>query len=102
MKTLLFLLLFSAQLFAADKIIVTPTPQYLGGGSKIVVKDSAGKVTATGRTVERPKYLGGGTVTTITPVDGKKTTVIETQKPTYLGSGSAAIMNNYGINGVKN
>lgn len=90
MKTLLFLLLFSAQIFAADKVVVTPTPQYLGGGSKVVVKDSAGKTTATGRVVERPKYLGGGTVTTIKPVDGgKKAIIIQTPKPPYLGGGSS-------------
>jgi hypothetical protein len=89
MKNLLFLLLLSsAQLFAADKIIVSPTPKYLGGGSKIVVKNSSGKTTATGKTVERPSYLGGGSVTTITPVDGKKTTVVEVSKPKFLGGGS--------------
>jgi ABC-type Fe3+-hydroxamate transport system substrate-binding protein len=88
MKALLFLLLFSAQLFAADKITIVPTPKYLGGGSKVVVKDSSGKTVATGKTVERPVYLGGGSITTITPVDGKKTTVIETQKPKFLGGGS--------------
>jgi hypothetical protein len=88
MTRLLFLLLFSAQLFAADKIAVSPTPKYLGGGSKIVVKDSGGKTMATGKTVERPTYLGGGSVTTITPVNGKKTTVIKTPKPKYAGGGS--------------
>lgn len=88
MKILLFLLLFSAQLFAADKIIVTPQPRYMGGGSKVVVKDSSGKTVATGKTVERPKFAGGGTVTTITPVHGKKTTVVEAPKPKYAGGGS--------------
>lgn len=88
MKTLLFLLLFSAQIFAADKIVVTPTPKYLGGGSKIVVKNSSGKITATGKTVERPKYLGGGSVTTITSTSGQKHTFVENKKPQYLGGGT--------------
>lgn len=88
MKTLLFLILFSAQIFAADKIVVTPTPSYLGGGSKIVIKDSAGKVTATGKTVQRPSYLGGGSVTIITPTSGPKQSFTETKKPQYLGGGT--------------
>ena len=88
MKILLFLLVFSAQIFAADKIVVVPTPPYLGGGSKIVVKDSVGKTTATGKTVQRPSYLGGGSVTTITPTSGPKQTFVETKKPQYLGGGT--------------
>jgi hypothetical protein len=88
MNKLLFFLLFSAQLFGADKITVIPTPKYLGGGSKIVVKDSAGKTTATGKTVERPKYLGGGSVTTITPTSGPKQVLVENKKPQYLGGGT--------------
>ena len=87
MKLATFLFLLASTIFAADKIIVTPQPKFMGGGSKVVVKDSSGKVVATGKTVERPKYAGGGTVTTITPDDSKKTTVVETPKPKYAGGG---------------
>lgn len=88
MKLTTFLFLLASSIFAADKIIVSPKPSYLGGGSKVVVKDSSGKTTATGKIIERPKYLGGGSITTITSVDGKKTTVVETPKPKFLGGGS--------------
>lgn len=88
MKLPTFLFLLATSIFAADKITIVPTPKYLGGGSKVVVKDSSGKTVATGKTVERPKFAGGGTVTTITPVHGKKTTVVETPKPKYTGGGS--------------
>lgn len=86
--TTFLLLLLSASIFAADKITITPNPSYTGGGSKAVVKDSSGKVVATGKSQERPKYLGGGTVTTITPVGGKKETFVEVKKPKFLGGGS--------------
>ena len=88
MKLATFLFLLASTIFAADKIIVTPQPKFMGGGSKVVVKDSSGKVVATGKSQERPKYLGGGTVTTITPVGGKKETFVEVKKPKFLGGGS--------------
>lgn len=87
MKTLIFLFFFSAQIFAEDKIVVTKIPQYLGGGSKVEVKDSSGKTVATGKTIERPKYLGGGSVTTLKTPTGK-TVVASQPKPSYLGGGS--------------
>ena len=89
MKKLLLYLLFTANIFAGDTIITTPRPNYLGGGSRVVVKNSIGQTIAKGTTVSRPKYLGGGTVTKLQS-GSKTTTIVSVDKPKYQGGGSKA------------
>ena len=92
MRTFLFLL-FSFFCHAEDlKIITTPRPIYMGGGSTSVVKNSTGKTVATATTVARPNYSGGGTVTTVKDSSGKVSSVITTVKNKAPGGADISIL----------